>query len=816
MKLQGHGFEESSYERPNRKWACGRTCEGCPCKQGPFEKPIVNLFTASCSQKENKCKPVRTIRGTRAILNLAVIVFSCAMVIYVLQVQDKAFVNPGSLSFFHNTIESQKCSTCHDLNHHSSWLKASVSKHSSLDDSLKCLSCHRFNSKGESEHQGALDLASLHPHNVTDANDFGKLAHKFDEKLSCMTCHHEHRGYYNDMKKMSDVHCQDCHDSKMDSFGNGHPEFKLYPYKKEKYVNFSHQTHIKYFNDHRRTDLLGDENCQTCHNFNESNSKSLISTTREHVCSTCHAHTIPLNRQPVKLLALVNPLIQGVSKVAMFENTFSEGAIPELIDVGLLEYFNRKKYLLDIAEGKKSAVLSNLTLTSEDSVKSLVANLAGNWEDLLFLIEAQKNGFGFLKAMQWTIANRALAIDKQINRAFFSKSKSVISDFMYEDPELRKSLLMVMHSFDLTVSDKVSFAVNLESDKLRDFLTECATMLPPDIKKYVPNQLTVNDESSLVVQLLKKSGKLSKDKIEKLNGLLKNNSSSIYGYLRELDLPVKSSVHYTKFYSDLEKIVKKDHDLLKKLKSEYDNILPLFISGFLKDKNVAKSFIKLVDSDVGDLIDKNSLTQEKAEVLKVHELLIQLNVAYLIDKCDSTANTSEGLGIPNISPPITINASKLDDWQFDVDENGHSYLSYKVIPTHASPLLIKAYSNDVFPVVNDPAESMGRCLQCHTGINNEKIDNWVTPDSRKGLTKFSHSPHSKECSSCHIFKNDHNTSIEYANYTNEYRPLKKEDCMNCHKPNNAEDSCLKCHNYHPNDYAQQKAENLELMRKYLK
>ena len=76
MKLQGHGFEESSYERPNRKWSCGRSCDGCACKQGPIEKPIVNIFTASCSQKENKCKPMRTVRGQRLVLNLAVIVFT--------------------------------------------------------------------------------------------------------------------------------------------------------------------------------------------------------------------------------------------------------------------------------------------------------------------------------------------------------------------------------------------------------------------------------------------------------------------------------------------------------------------------------------------------------------------------------------------------------------------------------------------------------------------------------------------------------------------------------------------------------------------
>ena len=91
MKLQGHGFEESSYERPNRKWSCGRSCDGCACKQGPVEKPGLNLFTASCSQKDDKCKPMRTIRGQRAILNLAVIVFSIAIVAFILNNQNALF-----------------------------------------------------------------------------------------------------------------------------------------------------------------------------------------------------------------------------------------------------------------------------------------------------------------------------------------------------------------------------------------------------------------------------------------------------------------------------------------------------------------------------------------------------------------------------------------------------------------------------------------------------------------------------------------------------------------------------------------------------
>ena len=33
--LPSPDFDETRYERPNKDWICGHTCDGCPCRIGP-------------------------------------------------------------------------------------------------------------------------------------------------------------------------------------------------------------------------------------------------------------------------------------------------------------------------------------------------------------------------------------------------------------------------------------------------------------------------------------------------------------------------------------------------------------------------------------------------------------------------------------------------------------------------------------------------------------------------------------------------------------------------------------------------------------
>lgn len=815
MKLQRFNFEESTYERPNRKWTCGRSSDGCPCKQGPIEKPFLNLFSASCSQKENRCKPNRTIRGLRAILNFIVILFFTAIVVYIFcfQENNKSFINPGALASFHSTIEGQDCSTCHDLQGHKSWLGAAISKHSSLDDSKKCLACHQFNSKlDEREH---IDLAALRPHAVNNAAIFGNDAHKFENELSCMTCHHEHRGYKNDMKTMSNIHCQDCHEKKFESLSHGHPDFNLYPYKKDNYVNFSHRTHQKYFKENNKEDLLGNENCNKCHTVNHDQGKTIKSTTREHVCLQCHNHTIPIEPLAVRMLSLANPFSgESPQNVTVKDDLINSKTLPGLTKAKLVHYFNDKSNLHDIIEGLTSREVSDLTLTPEESIKSLVNDLVGNWNDLLYLKKAIQSGKTFTDAMLWTIVDRIKNHHKNLYNDFMKNHKEQAASIFYEDILIRKPLQMIMSEADLSIKDRESFIKNLDHEKVLSILNSIASSLPADIKKHVPSNLSMDDSDSFIIKYLKQSKKLTPKILNRTNTLLKPSPSSIYKVVKEFNLPTGSSVYYKKFYSQLEKAVDDKPELINQLKKEFNNPLPLFTSTVLKNKKVFKDFSKLLDKDLQKKITLQKLTGNDFEALKPYTILIQLNLAYLLDSHFSDESSPPD-SLPKVSRPGPFVSVENKSWKKSADNHGHQYLDHLTIPTHASPIMVKAYSNGVFKETSDPSKSAGSCLHCHFKINYGKIARWKTPVSKKGLTKFKHAPHGKNCNSCHIFKKDDDeTLLGYDNYHKEFRPMQKEDCMSCHKPEGAVDTCLQCHNYHATDYDEQKAEFLNLIQSF--
>lgn len=811
MKLQKFGFSESSYERPNRKWSCGRSCDGCPCKQGPVEKPILNIFTASCSQTEDKCKPMRTVRGQRYILNFGVVLFTLAIVVFILSSQDsnKAFISPGPLSSHHSTIEGQNCFTCHDLQGHSTWLGASLSDHSSLSDSKKCLNCHKFNTVQKPQEE--LDLAALNPHSIQVASVFAGKEAKFQKEQACTTCHVEHQGYDNDMKFMSDKRCQSCHESSFQGLGEGHPEFTLFPYKKENYVNFSHQTHVKYFDENNRQDLLGNENCTKCHTQNPDEGNIIKMTTYENVCSSCHNHTVPIENIPVNILSLVDP-VSSKSKNSVFSaDTFTEESVKDLKDSGVLRYLNDKQSLLDVVEGRTSSQISSLTLTEEEKVKKLAATLAGGWQDLLYIKAAQKSGDSFFKALQWAIVDIAYKADSTLTKNSLSNNKEAVIKLFVGNKEITRLLKMAMKTYGLKCGNAVEFAESIKHARIEKFLTELSALLPDDIKKFVPYNLSADDKTSPFVKYLEAKGKLSAKMIKELNGTIKNNPSSIYKYLKEMDVPTGTSVYYKKFYDSIEDVVGKNKDLVQKAKDSFNDIVPFFVENIYQDKGVLKDLAKVVDRKVSKSFKSSTKPAEAIALLKEYEPLILLNLAFIIDEKSAPAGASEPQ-LPKIPEIPEFSPVEVATWKASADDEGNNYLVYQTAPFHASPLMVKAYSKQVFDRIDDPAKSQGKCMQCHSRINSDNIDAWKTPTTKKSLTKFSHVPHGSDCSSCHSYKQANEPSLAaYPKYHKDFRPLQKMDCAKCHNEDGAGDSCLKCHNYHSTDYSAQKVKALSLI-----
>ncbi len=158
ITLQQFGFQDSSYERPNQKWVCGRLSEGCPCHLGPNNKgECISSFECSpnkkgdrweCTRPANrggkceqgpspdgtccnaipKCQPVRSIRAKRAAFVWWCVALTAGILAIMLFSNSRMdFIQPGELSHAHGQImknadgekTAQACAQCHSAAQHS-------------------------------------------------------------------------------------------------------------------------------------------------------------------------------------------------------------------------------------------------------------------------------------------------------------------------------------------------------------------------------------------------------------------------------------------------------------------------------------------------------------------------------------------------------------------------------------------------------------------------------------------------------------------------------------------------------------------------
>lgn len=110
------------------------------------------------------------------------------------------------------------------------------------------------------------------------------------------------------------------------------------------------------------------------------------------------------------------------------------------------------------------------------------------------------------------------------------------------------------------------------------------------------------------------------------------------------------------------------------------------------------------------------------------------------------------------------------------------------------------------------------CTQCHMNASHI-VGAWHTgtrtanEDSlapSRGLTKFHHGPHltSKQgggCIDCHRLETTSDLQVQLASVASDrdrqtshgFANIHKADCVSCHNPSAASDSCVTCHDYHP-------------------
>lgn len=817
MKLQKFDFDKSSYERPNRKWICGRKCEGCECKEGPKEISGLNLFTATCSQSENKCQPIRSIRGQRAILSFSVIAVTLIIVGYILAINNEndLFIIPGPPTSVHGTIPmlGKDCSTCHSMKDNN-WINAAFAEHSSLADSTKCLECHRFNSLTKEESLALskdekspkpLDLAGLLPHNVKDSDIFGKSSPKFQEEIACATCHKEHRGFKHDMKKMGDQRCQACHDQKFKSFKRDHPEFTLYPYRDENYVNFNHTLHFGEFSKQNRAELLGNFNCKSCHTDNPDNGLIIKPGTFEKVCYSCHQ--LPETNLTVLHLPSSKADLSSLYGAQLQGNKLAE------------EYLINKQKALDILNGQGIEEIARLTFTNKKNIETYIANLADNdFADALYLKEAKKIKHGkeaALQALVWTVADQ-IKQNIEIKKGSILKNTEATLNQLMSSPKIAKLLQLVD---SLLSSANSSDSPDFHLPAWQNFFASVDQYLPRDKRTYLPTELSTTSNSPVVTYLRKKK-KLSESTLNKLNNLLQKSKKStihkdIEKYLKTLKLYTKINLYYKKVIDKLSKNLAANPENASTIRNNFDSqLLSTLSTTILQDKGVVSALEKVLDSKTKKAL-KAAKGKGLEKVLVDYEIHLYLMTAYTLDQLKTPSDSKE---LPKISTPELLELKNHPNWQILTSEYGDKQLKIKKMTEHASPLLVKYYMKHNSPNFEKPTESPGSCMLCHSRISEEKISNWTSPPPVKKLTKFSHAPHSQDCGSCHIFKKDSDSGNSqlslFSGYNKEFQPMSKNSCAECHSKRGAGDHCLDCHNYHSTDPDKFKADMLDILNSF--
>jgi len=371
-RLQRFDHHNSSYERPNSNWICGRTADGCPCGQGPdrsgrcqikFEcAPVLAGESWVCTRPENAggpcetgpdaegrccraaepCRPVRSLRSRRGIVGLwfAALTIGGLLMGFGLD-GGRGFVHPGPEILGHAEIAD--CKTCHVAfeEDESSWLLAAFRKPDPVADSKKCQACH---DKGENALLAhSMDGRKLKAHTEAIKKDLSNPARPpmllqmserlFDRpnevsgSLACASCHKEHQGETFDPTLVSNDRCQSCHSVKFPSLAAGHPPFGGYPYKRRTRIAFDHEKHFrKNFEQSKKPNAP--KTCATCHQPGPAGEYMLVQSF-ESTCATCHMEDIEGKSVsgPKGILVLNVP---GLDRETLEARGYSVGQWPDL------------------------------------------------------------------------------------------------------------------------------------------------------------------------------------------------------------------------------------------------------------------------------------------------------------------------------------------------------------------------------------------------------------------------------------------------------------------------------------------------------
>lgn len=265
------GMSECRPAKVGERWECRRSSiAGGPCENGPNPD-------GSCCNTHPPCRPRRSLRSQRAILAASAFALVIAIIAVMLTLGGDgkardAVIQAGDLTGGHaNFTSATGCTSCHSAHDEDAgdWFLAAFHED---DMTEQCLDCHTFGGDARLGHNA-------------------KFAAKA-QATECVMCHTEHKGEDANIKLMSDTQCSVCHEKEIESFSADHPQFSAtFPHDRRTSIQFDHVSHLsKHFADQRFT-KRAPEDCTSCHAVDTA-ARAVEPAGFDQTCAQCHTNVI--------------------------------------------------------------------------------------------------------------------------------------------------------------------------------------------------------------------------------------------------------------------------------------------------------------------------------------------------------------------------------------------------------------------------------------------------------------------------------------------------------------------------------------------
>jgi predicted CXXCH cytochrome family protein len=779
------GFKQNRYARPNQDWICGRAAEGCPCPLGPDQgghcratgqcSPVRKgerwfctrsdadggkcaegpLPRGECAHPISPCQPVPSLRRRRgALVWLAVALTAGALILLLAGAFRQPGLDPGPLTGAHATL-AQKCANCHSVEQAGRLSLAAFESPAkrALADSALCLKCHALGDHPLNSHGVApAELTTLERRLSHDSNPAAnpvvmRVSHTLSGvdggtgEIACTTCHQEHQGRDFDLKKLSNTQCQTCHAVQFASFESGHPQFGAYPYRRRTRIFFDHNSHLQtHFGEMKDK---APASCQDCHVTDQAGRFMQVKSFAQ-TCAACHAAQIQGEGMTVKGVAFFT--MPGLDVDTLAAKGISVGEWPKL------------------ADGKITPFME-LLLDQDAATGAALAKLHG--VDLLDLSKATPDQLAAAGQLAWGVKN--LLYDFVIKgQAVFAAEKQAPGGGLSSA------------SLSNGIPRRVVLAA--QQEWLPHLLTEVppfrAGIKPPLPAPAAPAAATPTPAPATAP---KPAG---------------GNDALLGG--DDLSAPTPPSPAVAKSG--------------KAVKPVQDDLLGDVAPHPAPSASPAPAGSPAGGSKSSDDFSDADLAAPAAAAASPPPTPVVATPAVVVPAAPEDWTANGGWYFP------------ADSFSVFYRPSGHAdafLQAWLALAAQAAPK--NGATRHAFETMADP-QGPGVCLKCHTvdtAPGNSLVVNWrparVEPNVHP-FTVFQHTPHfsltgDNGCEMCHVL----NAKSAYAQYftadsvaavnrdparfQSNFAPLNKAVCAECHKPSDAGDGCLQCHEYHTGTFA---------------